>query len=327
MGFLDGRSFQPPSTSAGPIPSLQNFMEYKDTERQKQMQFEKEMARFQSQQRLKELGDTMRVNRIAKAQEPLNVLPPTGLITPLAQEGFDVARDRANMAAQNNMQRNMIAQQNADTKRDLGYETLDTRRDIAGNTLASRENIAGQNNETRLEGIDRNIAGRESLEGVRQTNRATNLNTRGNQMLNNIAASGAQSRLTKSTPSPNVNSNNPSQQLIAEKTRANQFMNQNPNLAKHVSFDPNTGMVVVAPPTDSRWGSGPTQDEYHQIIAGIYGSGSNVNSNVTAPAPPASQQFNNVGKVRVQLPDGRIGMMPEAKAKADSRIKILGGGQ
>ncbi len=325
MGFMDRAIFGAPDVASTAVPSIQNFREWRNQDQERQMMFEKDMANFQSNLRLKEMDQAMRQQRIAKAQEPLNVLPPTGLITPAMAETFDVARDRNNLTSQNNMMRNQIAQQNADTKRDLGYETLDTRRDIAGQQIGSRESIADANNQTRTSIADRNIEGRVNLEGVRQENRVTNLNTRGNQMLNNIAASGKEARLTRAVESPNVNANNPSQQAIAEKSRANAFMNQNPTLAKHISFDPNTGMVTVVPPSDSRWSSGPTQDEYHKIIQGIYGAtgGSTTPPTTTTTAPPP---VTNSDKVRVRLPNGQIGMMPRSRANQPG-ITILGGGQ
>jgi len=327
MGMFDTAEFGTPNLKSVDT-SLGHFLNYKEQEKRKNMEMEKEMANFQSNLRLQEMDKAMNQQRVAKAMEPLNVVEAPGMMTPALQGRLDVERERNHALSDSNMLKNSIAQQNADTRRDLGYEGLETKRDIAGQTLATRENIAGQNNQTRSEITDKNIAGRESLEGTRQINRATNINTRGSQILDQIHARGGEDRQTKSTASPNTNANNPSQQAVAEKSRTNEFINRNPNLAKWVTFDPNTGMPSVTPPStgNSMFSKGgPTQDEYHQILAGIYGQGSSPTyTNVPSASGPAGSNSSS-DRVRVQLPNGQIGTMPRSQASQPG-IKILGGG-
>lgn len=327
MGFFDNARFDAPNVNAV-VPSLEHFTNYKDSERRKQFEFEKELQNFKAQQRMRDFSQTMDMENIARQRQPLNVAPPTGLITPLAQEQMNVERDRTRTIADNNALRNQIALMNATTRKELGEEGLDVKREIADKTLGTRSTIADKTIQSRENIADKNIQGRIDLENTRQPNRLEVIGARGEQTLANTAARGAEDRLTKQVPSPNTRANDPSQQGIAEKQRANEFINRNPELGQWIKFDPNTGMVSITPPSNntSLFGGakGPSVPEYHRILAGVYGSGTPT-PNQPATATPAVTPPVNSDRVRVQLPDGRIGYLPRSQANQPG-IKILGGG-
>ncbi len=345
MGMFDNATFNAPNLTTA-VPSLENFLNYKknheDEQAQRQMQFEKDMANFHSQLKLKEMSQAMDEQRIQKSREPLNVLPPVGLITPAMDKQFELASERNKHLDEYNMQRNQIAQQNADTKRDLGEENIDARRDIAGQTLSTRKEIAANSKsafpnaqvlQTQAEGA------KEHLEGTKQENRSENLDTRGKQIINAIHTRGEEDRLTKGTESPNTTANIPTQRIADEKLRANSFRNANPDLAQWVQFDPNTGLVTITPPSTSTsmFGgkTGPSPEEHRRIMQSIYGQNgtgyttSTPNSGTPNTAPSVTPTAPT-GKVRVEvtMPDGtkKIGYMSKEKANQPG-VRILSGGQ
>jgi len=332
MGFLDSANFAAPNVGSV-VPSLENFLQYKKSQQDQHQQMTQDMMEFQRQQRLKDIGDTARasLNAPRPPEQPLNVLPPTGLITPAMAEGFRLQGERDKALADRTLlgdqTRRDIAEENNRTRQTIAEQNNATRRDISGNTLDSRETIADKNNTARATRQDDQQAATTERDAARQTGRETLQNTRGQQIIKQIETRGAEDRKTKGTPSPNVNANNPTQKIAGEKQLANQFKNQNPDLGKWVNIDPNTGMVNVTPPsTGGYFGkSGPSQDEYHKILGAIYGSGSSSSysspNNTTTPPVPTGATGN---KVRVMLPDGRIGYMDAEHAKQPG-VKILGG--
>lgn len=327
MGMFDNSLFTAPNLNVV-RPDVQHFLDYKRNKDQERQRMTMDMMEFQRQQKLKDIGDTARasLNAPRPPEAPLNVLPPVGLVTPAMDAQMQMVSERNKLTDENNRMRNQIAQQNADTNREKAGNTFQLGRE----RLDTQENIADKNNQARSTRQDDQQEATASRDTVRNNAALERLNTRGNQIMQQIGARGEEDRKTKSTPSPNVNANNPTQKIAAEKQRANEFINTNP-LGKYVSFDPNTGMVSVQQPNlnTSKWSfgnSGPTNDEYHTILGAIYGDSNSYSStpNNPTPAPVAGQPSSD--KVRVKLPDGRIGMMPRAQANQPG-ITILGGGQ
>lgn len=310
MGMYDNASFLAPNVNAV-VPDLQNFLDYKKNREQERManqiNMEKDMANFQSNLRLKEMAGALDTQRIAESRKPLNVLPPTGLVTPAMDAQMQMISERNKLTDENNRMRNQIAQQNADTRRYLGEETLDTRRDIAGQNNETRTNIANSNNQSRAVRQDDQQAANLERDAARQTGRENIQNTRGQQIIKQIQERGNQDRLTKGTPTPNT-SNSETQRLAGEKQRANQFRNENPNLAQWVNLDPNTGMVTVTPPSNrtSLFGgaTGPTEDEYHRILGAIYNGGSNYSTGTPNSAPVTQVPTGGAAEIYV-MKDGR----------------------
>lgn len=95
----------------------------------------------------------------------------------------------------------------------------------------------------------------------------------------NIAAQGEQARTTKSTPSADsgVNSQLPTQQKQAILNRAQQLINQRPDLAAYITINPNTNAVEIAPAGKTNWMGqqrGPSKEQFDEINNIIYGAGS-----------------------------------------------------
>lgn len=99
---------------------------------------------------------------------------------------------------------------------------------------------------------------------------------------------GEEARKTKGTPSANagVTSQLPTQQIKAYQIKANQLVQDHPEYKDYITIDDN-GMVQVEPPTERWYGhSGPTKEEYDQIVSYLRGG------TTAAPVnqPPAKPQ-------------------------------------
>lgn len=99
----------------------------------------------------------------------------------------------------------------------------------------------------------------------------------------------------KGTPTGNAGGGNKpessTQKRVGEFIRARQFANSNPQLGKYVELgDPGSNDFRITPPATKQWwggmSSGPTQEEYNQIQAAIYGTPEVPKTNVPPPAPP-----------------------------------------
>lgn len=298
MGFLDGAQFTAPRLNTV-SPSLEHFLGYKKSEDERQQRFQQDMAQFQSNLKLQELDKGMQMQR---RNEMINrpkdvVVAPGAIVSPLDNAKLEIQKDRNRILDsktaiqdQNTDDRTAILQQNANTNaikatnpnhvqvRTQGGNvvTMDKRTGEIVDTGIAQGTLTGDQqfeNKQTLQTQAENARG--TLETQKQGNRVVNLNTRGAQNNSNIQERGRQDRLTKQTDTPYNPTNLPTQQKTAEQLKANQFIQSNPELGKFVTIDPNTGLVNITQPSTrtSLFGgsSGPTVDQYHQIMAGIHG--------------------------------------------------------
>jgi hypothetical protein len=313
MGMFDNSSFQAPDFNSGNDSSQQlgDFLRYKDYHERKQMDFQKELLNFQSNLRLQELGKQLAMQKAHEAPPAMPNAIYRPEITPYQQGTLVNNADKNKITKENNEDKNKIAQENADTKKDIADDPNYAQMRTAGgqvyyidkksghivDTGVAQGTLTGSQQFANKQSLQQEAEGaREHLEGTRQGNRVTNLNIRGNQATSNIAAKGTQDRLTRSQFNPNGAANLPSQQLIREKTAANDFINKNPALGKYVTIDPNTGMVHVAQPSTgsslfSFGNSGPSPEEYHQILNALYGERTSVSDK---PASDTTQQPTDI---------------------------------
>jgi hypothetical protein len=283
---------------------------------------------FQSNLRLKELGKTM-----AMQQPQQTVKPEMNHVLnfdPYKYAQMNLNREKLNADIADDQAKNEIARQSLGLKEDIANNPNVVQVKTAGGEVYLMDKKSGrilntgvaQGTQTDAEKAQNAVnlentreTNRENLEGVRQSNRAINLTTRGKQAMEQIGARGEEARKTKETDTPYNPNMLATQNLVRQKLAAQQIINSNPDLAPFITIDPNTGLVSVKQPgTGGFFGSsGPTQDQYQKILGMLY------------PQGRTSMSDNN-GKVRVKLPDGRIGYMSPEKAKQPG-IVILGGSE
>ena len=288
---------------------VRTVLPYQQSQQDKQMQFQKDLVNMQRTNRIRDLAQQMNIQQQANQPTPsatrasaLNPNPAQfqGSLTAGGGTVFKDEIDPYHMALlsqkdrqlaiqqANNAMRNDIGQQNVDIRSQLAnnpnYQAVRTRggdvqyidrktgkvvdTGIDSGTMTQEAELTkrGQN-ATQLE--QTRETGREKLEGVRQGNRAINLQTRGGQAIANIEAQGRQARETKSTPS---GTKMPAQERIGQQMVITQIENEHPELKGFATIDPNTGMVNIAQ-GGGMFGGGPTPDQRQFILDRLYPGG------------------------------------------------------
>lgn len=102
------------------------------------------------------------------------------------------------------------------------------------------------------------------------------IHERGDESRETVKVRGAESRLTKSTPSGTISSKPtktelPTQTRTRQVNNARQLANSDPTLAPFIQFDGNN--VTIVPPSEGWLGhKGPTKKQFDKIKAAVYGT-------------------------------------------------------
>ena len=304
MGLFDNSQFLPP-TSYNTGPSFRDLVHYKDQERQKQLDFQKNLLDFQSNLRLSELAKSARMQQdMANQQEQLHPHPEQvvyrnlNYLDPYKQAQLEQNASKIDLTRQNNEAKNEIARQNANTKADLADNPDVVQVKTAGGNVVTLDRKSGrivdtgisQGTQTAADAAATKLNNEVSLENTKEGNRIASIEARGKQTLANTRERAEQARQTKTTASPNTSINLPSQQAVASKLAAQQFINKNPELGKYVHIDPNTGLVSIDPPSAgtgmfSFGKGGPSRDDYQKILNVLYPNGTTSVNEGLAAAP------------------------------------------
>ena len=281
--------------------SLNDFLNYKNIKHQHDIQEMKDIAEFQQNLRLQGLDKQMQMANNNKLNSeaydrtnPINLgtapmqLENRGFNNPIAQgklaqgqEGLDIKK-----AAE------------AD-KTKLGQEGLDLKTTAEGKKLSGEQQFANkQNLQQEGEGarstLQNNLTDKRNATSIANTTMRTNTSkdnvaTRSQALLDSIHARGKEARETKQTQGTSANSTLPSQDLVAKMTAAQDFINANPDLGKHVHIDPNTKLVTVDPPSaPGIWGTGGlSQTDYQTILDKLQPNRASIQMGAPQPSGPA----------------------------------------
>jgi len=147
MGLYDNDSFAAPTGLEPSImPSLDDFLNYQEFKRRKRIDEEKDMMKFQSDLNFNNLNRNMRLQQ--------NLNPPVkpqmntvfmDYLNPYKQGMLDLGRDRLELQAKNNEQKNA----NAERKVDVAEQQANRKLDITEQNNTEKNKIATMNAETK----------------------------------------------------------------------------------------------------------------------------------------------------------------------------------
>lgn len=175
----------------------------------------------------------------------------------------------------------------------LTGETHDT--GIPSGSMTELDKIQMQGDQ-RMEQIGETGAQARETEGVRQAGRETLVGMRGDE-----------ARKTRATPSGGVTGRTelPTQYRVGIINAASRLRNSRPDLAKFIKIgSPGVNDIDIAKPGQNMFGkpTGPSPDQYNEIINTIYGKGAT--SKPPGPMGSHGPTSPTTGTIRVQLPDG-----------------------